>query len=161
MPGGKYIPPAKLRALKQQQQQDANSDSASIENQKEEWLQLKKKINGLVNKVSSSNIQSIVLSLFKLNLRRARGILVKTLITNQAQSWPYTAVYSSLVSVLNSKIPMIGKLLVTRLVLNFRKYYKRNDKHGLDSTLIFLASLMNFRVVHEVLIFQVLLLFFK
>jgi len=46
----------------------------------------------------------------------------------QAASLPFTPVYAALVSVVNTKFPQVGALLCTRLVVQFRKAYRRNDK---------------------------------
>lgn len=49
--GGAYIPPAKLRLM-----QKSIEDKSSAEYQRLAWEQLKKSINGLINKVNTSNI---------------------------------------------------------------------------------------------------------
>ena len=50
--GGRYVTPAKLRALQQ-----ALTDKSSKEYQRMAWEALKKSINGLVNKVNVANIK--------------------------------------------------------------------------------------------------------
>ena len=50
--GGRYVPPAKLRALQQ-----ILTDKSSKEYQRMAWEALKKSINGLVNKVNVANIK--------------------------------------------------------------------------------------------------------
>jgi pre-mRNA-splicing factor CWC22 len=47
------------------------------------WDQLKKSLNGLVNKVNTANISHIVMELFNENLIRGRGLLVKALLKAQ------------------------------------------------------------------------------
>ena len=49
----------------------------------------------------------------------------------QAASLPFTPVYAALVAVVNTKFPQVGALLCTRLVVQFRKAYRRNDKVNL------------------------------
>jgi len=46
----------------------------------------------------------------------------------QAASLPFTPVFATLVSIINTKLPMIGELLLHRLISQFRRAFKRNDK---------------------------------
>ena len=48
--------------------------------------------------------------------------------TAQGVSVSFTPVYAALVAVVNSKMPQIGELLVLRLVRQFQRTFKRNDK---------------------------------
>lgn len=68
--GGRYVPPAKLRALQQ-----ALTDKSSKEYQRMAWEALKKSINGLVNKISVANVKMIVPELFAENLVRGRYVM--------------------------------------------------------------------------------------
>jgi pre-mRNA-splicing factor CWC22 len=70
--GGVYIPPFKMRAILEDLK---NKESTSIEHQKYMWEMLRKSINGIVNKVNTSNIQNIILELFNENLLRSKGLL--------------------------------------------------------------------------------------
>ncbi|KAJ2846623.1 pre-mRNA-splicing factor cwc22, partial [Coemansia erecta] len=72
----------------------------------------------------------------------------------QSLSSSFTPVYAALVAVINTKLPIVGDLLVTRLVLQFRRAFNRDDKGRCISTAMFLAHLTNQRVAHEVLAFQ-------
>ena len=149
---GTYVPRVKLRALMEQ----INGGEGSVEMQRMRWDTLKKEINGLVNKVNVSNIRSIVVELFKLNLHRGMGLLVRTLMKAQNQAPTFTPVYASLVAILNSKIPEIGKLLVSRLVLQFRKAFKRNISVLSISSTTFLAHLCNQQVCHEIIVLEIM-----
>eukprot|EP00757_Euglenozoa_sp_SAG-D1_P002251 gene2251-2023_t len=119
---GVYMPPHRLRAMEKQM------EKGSAEYQKIMFDALKKSINSLINKVSKENIQNVVMDLFQENLDRGRGWFCRTLMKSQAASPLYSPILSSLASVVNSKIPEIGMLLVSRIVIQFRKAYKRNDK---------------------------------
>jgi pre-mRNA-splicing factor CWC22 len=123
--GGAYIPPAKLREMQAQ-----ITDKSSREYQRLEWERLKKSINGLVNKVNTSNIKAIVPELFKVNLIRGRGLFARSIMKAQAAALPFTPVYAALIAVLNARMPQIGELVLSRLVVQFRRAYKRNDKVG-------------------------------
>jgi len=46
----------------------------------------------------------------------------------QAASLPFTPVFAALVSIINTKLPMMGELLPHWLISQFRRAFKRNDK---------------------------------
>ena len=49
----------------------------------------------------------------------------------QATSLPFTPVFAALVAIINTKLPQVGKLvLLTRIIGQFRKSFKRNNKVG-------------------------------
>ncbi|TKY87880.1 hypothetical protein EX895_003461 [Sporisorium graminicola] len=154
--GGAYIPPARLRAL---MAEAAAADPGSVEYQRMSWDALKKSITGLVNKVAQDNIKSIVPELFGgANLIRGRGLYCRSIMRAQALSLSFTPVFAALTAIVNTKLPMVGELLVTRLVSQFRRSFKRNDKTVCNSTAMFIAHLVNQRVVHEVLALEILVL---
>lgn len=76
----------------------------------------------------------------------------------QASSLPYTPVFASLVSVINSKLPEIGALLLSRLIIQFKRSYRRNDKPTMIATTTFLAQLINQRVAPEIIALQIFIL---
>lgn len=151
--GGTYIPPARLRALQAQ-----ITDKTSKEYQRMAWEALKKSINGLINKVNVSNIKHIVPELFNENLMRGRGLFCRSLMKAQAASLPFTPIYAAMAAIVNSKLPKVGELLIRRLVMQFRKAFKRNDKTVCRSAINFIAHLVNQFVVNEILVAQILLL---
>jgi pre-mRNA-splicing factor CWC22 len=151
--GGTYIPPARLRALQAQ-----ITDRTSNEYQRMAWEALKKSINGLINKVNISNIKHIVPELFGENLIRGRGLFCRSIMKAQAASLPFTPIYAAMVAIVNTKLPQVGELLVHRLIVQFRKAFKRNDKAVCLSSTTFIAHLVNQQVVNEMLAAQMLLL---
>lgn len=151
--GGTYIPPARLKALQAQ-----ITDKTSKEYQRMAWEALKKSINGLINKVNVSNIKHIVPELFNENLIRGRGLFCRSIMKAQAASLPFTPIYAAMVAIVNTKLPQVGELLVNRLVIQFRKAFKRNDKSVCHSATTFIAHLINQQVAHEMLAAQILLL---
>lgn len=151
--GGTYIPPARLRALQAQ-----ITDKSSKEYQRMAWEALKKSINGLINKVNVSNIKFIVPELFGENLVRGRGLFCRSIMKAQAASLPFTPIYATMASIVNTKLPQVGELLLSRLIIQFRKAFKRNDKAVCISSTTFIAHLCNHQVAHEVLAAQILLL---
>ncbi|KKF95653.1 Pre-mRNA-splicing factor cwc22 [Ceratocystis platani] len=155
--GGTYIPPARLRALQAQMGQDDSDEGKRIQ-QKFHWEALKKAINGLINKCNISNIKHIVPELFEENLVRGRGLFCRSLMKAQSASLGFTPVFAVLCAAVNSRLPQVGELLVSRLILQFRKAFRRNDKKVCLASTTFLAHLTNQQVVHEFLALQILLL---
>ncbi len=46
----------------------------------------------------------------------------------QASSLTFTPVFAALTAVVNTKLPMVGELVLIRLISQFRRAFKRNDK---------------------------------
>lgn len=113
--GGAYIPPYRLAQLQKQ-----TEDKSTEEFQKLTWEALKKSINGLVNKVAISNIAYIIPEVFSENLVRGRGLFCRSLMKAQMASPSYSHVYAALVSIVNTKMPELGELLLSRVVLQVR-----------------------------------------
>lgn len=148
-PMGTYVPPAKrVKAEK--------FDVGSEEYQRSAWDDNKKKITGLINRASATNVTTIVKELFKCNLIRYRGIFASALLKAQETSPVFTDVYAALLAIINSRISSIGKLVVNRLVLQYRISFKNNNKPRLLTTVRFIAHLTNQDVVYEVLGFQLI-----
>ena len=122
--GGVYMPPARLRALREA----ASHDKASVEFQRLSWDALRKSLTGFVNRVNSVNIKQVVPELFGENLIRGRGLFGRSIMKAQAASLPFTPVFAALVAIINSKLPQVGELVLTRLISQFRRSFKRNDK---------------------------------
>lgn len=151
--GGAYIPPAKLRMMQEQ-----ITDKNSLAYQRMSFEALKKSINGLINKVNISNISIIIQELLQENIVRGRGLLSRSVLQAQSASPIFTHVYAALVAIINSKFPQIGELILKRLILNFRKGYRRNDKQLCLTASKFVAHLINQNVAHEVLCLEMLTL---
>ncbi|XP_015113941.1 pre-mRNA-splicing factor CWC22 homolog isoform X2 [Diachasma alloeum] len=149
--GGAYIPPAKLRLM-----QAEITDKSGAAYQRIAWEALKKSIHGHINKVNTSNIGLITRELFRENIIRGRGLLARSIIQAQAASPTFTPVYAALTAVINSKFPHIGELLLKRLVNQFKRGFKRNDKPLCISSGTFMAHLVNQCVAHEILVLQLL-----
>ncbi|CAH8503173.1 unnamed protein product [Dicrocoelium dendriticum] len=151
--GGAYIPPARLRQMQAQ-----ITDKSSEAYQRIAWEALKKSIHGFINKVNVSNISDVVRQLLSENIVRGRGLLVRSLITAQTTSPTFTHVFAALVAVINSKFPQVGELVLKRLINEFRKAFRRNQKDRCLSTARFLAHLVNQKVVHELIVLELLTL---
>lgn len=48
----------------------------------------------------------------------------------QSSSLPFTPVFAALIAIINTKLPQVGELVLVRLVSQFRRAFKRNDKVG-------------------------------
>nr|CAX73265.1 Pre-mRNA-splicing factor CWC22 [Schistosoma japonicum] len=151
--GGAYIPPGRLRQMQAQ-----ITDKSSEAYQRIAWEALKKSIHGFINKVNVSNLSEVVKQLLMENIVRGRGLFVRSLLTAQSASPTFTHVFSALVAVVNSKFPKVGELVLKRLVNEFRKAFRRNQKDRCLSTARFLAHLVNQKVVHELIILELLTL---
>jgi pre-mRNA-splicing factor CWC22 len=151
--GGAYVPPFKLARMMQ-----AVDDKSSKEYQRLTWDALRKSINGLINKVNIANIRNIVLELFSENLIRGRGLFARSLLKSQLASPTFTPVYAALLSVVNTKFPEIGELILKRVVLQFRRAFKRNDKPLCLAAVKMIAHLVNQQVAHEVIALELLTL---
>ncbi len=156
MSTGIYLPPFKLVRLKQE-----DLDPYCEDAQRLEFERLRKCLKGLVNKVNSSNIKFVVQELLSENLLQGRGLLVRAIIHAQIASPVFSPMFACLVSIINSRIPEIGHLLVRRLLLQFRRAYSRSDEVLLSCVCKFLAHLLNQRVVSESVILQVVTIFLE
>ena len=142
--GGAYVPPFKLA----QMMRDNNTvrDASSPEYQRIAWEALKKSINGLVNKINASNVKNIVPELFSENIVRGKGLFARSVMKSQMASPQFSPVFAALVAVTNTKFPELGELVVKRVVLQFRRAFRRNDKSVCVAATKFLASLVNQQV---------------
>ncbi|KAI5056034.1 hypothetical protein GOP47_0029555, partial [Adiantum capillus-veneris] len=128
-----------------------------IHDQRLAWDALRRSINGLVNKVNSSNIRNIIPELFSENLVRGRGLFARACIKSQMAAPLFTHVLAALVAVLNTSFVEIGELVGKRVILQFTRALRRNDKPSLLAVAKFLAHLINQHVVHEVVALEVLM----
>ncbi|KAK2195203.1 bifunctional Initiation factor eIF-4 gamma [Babesia duncani] len=149
--GGIYIPPFKLARL----QKHVASDFGP-EHQRQEWNTLKRKINAIVNKLTITNIPQLVGEILSCNLIRGRGLFARTWIRAQMASPGFTHIYASFLAIVNSKFPEIGLLVLNRVILQFRRAYKRNDRLVCIACTKCLAHLVNQRVAHEIMALQLL-----
>lgn len=153
--GGVYVPPAKAQALASEA---SGQEPDETVRQRKSWEMLKRKIHGAVNKVNVKNVQAVVVELFRANLLRGRGLLAKSLIQAQTASPAFTQVYAAVVAVVNSKFPTVGETVLHRVVLQFRRAYRRNDKALCLASTKFMAQLVNQHVAHELLALELLAL---
>lgn len=154
--GGVYMPPHKLRQMQQEMME--KDDQYGPQKQKFLWEILRKSINGIVNKVNVSNIENVILELLNENLLRGKGLLIRAIMHSQMASPNFTHVYAALISVINTKLPDHGRLLIHRYIQRFQRSFKRNNKITCMGTTKMLAHLVNQQVVHELLALELLAL---
>ena len=152
-----YLPPHRMaRALEEARA----ADKTSPEYQRLSWDCLAKSINGLINRVNAANIKHVLPELFAENLIRGQGLLCKSLMKSQVASPSFTPVYAAVVAVVNTKFPAIGELLLHRVVFATVQSLKdlKSNKNIASACLEFVAHLVNQKVAHEVLAFELVLL---
>jgi len=165
------MPPAQLRSLQAAAAQDRTN--AEYQRLLERFAQVDHRY---LNRVNVDNIKHIVSELFSENLIRGRGLFARSTMKAQAASLPFTRVFAALVSVLNTKLPMLGKSLLHRLISQFRRAFKRSDKvrriivvsYNVNfyspfqtvchSTTRSIAHLVNQGVAHELIALQIVIL---
>lgn len=76
----------------------------------------------------------------------------------QAASLPFTPIYAAMAAIVNTKLPQVGELLLNRLIVQFKKAFKRNDKAVCLSSTTFIAHLCNQQVADEMIAAKILLL---
>ncbi|MCO5593955.1 hypothetical protein L7F22_047974 [Adiantum nelumboides] len=114
-------------------------------------------IFGLVNKVNASNVKFIILELFAKDLIWGRGPFARSCMKSQMASPLFTHVFVALVVVVNMRFLEVGKLLLKRVLLQFRRALKQNDKPQLLAAVRFITHLVTQQVAHEIVAFEVLM----
>lgn len=147
-----YVPPFKKRNLVPSHNPLNDRDYQEIL-----WNELEKSIRGEINKLNFSNVEQVLVAILKNNIIRGRGILVNCIIRAQLCSQSYTRVICYFSAIINCNIPDFGSLLLRRLINQFRKSYSKGDKYVCKHTLMFLAQLINQKVVHELTALQICL----
>lgn len=84
--------------------------------------------------------------LFHLNLVRGRGLFARAVMKAQLASPGFTPVFAALVAVVNTKLPENGELILKRVIVAFRRAYKRRDKVVATALAKFVAHMVNQQV---------------
>lgn len=124
--------------------------------QKQLWIALQKFINATVNKLDRLNVPETSLALFNVNILRGRGLLCRAMIKRLLAEPSAAPVLASLASIVNSKLSEVGEVLIARVVVLYKRGYVENNRHMVDSTLLFLCELVLQGVVEDVVILQIL-----
>ena len=86
------------------------------------------------------------------------GLLAKAIIKAQMASPNFTHVYAALVNVINTKLPEIGKLILSRVMLTFHRSFQRNNKLVCMASTKMIAHLINQKVLGEYAGLQLLMI---
>lgn len=144
-----YIPPHRQRRI------DAAVPTplqpASQPGQKRAWTDMRKRINRIVNMINSDNVALCAKALFRLNLIRARGVFVKTILRHQLASPALSPVFACLIAIIGSRLPQVAELLVARLIAQLKAAYENQDRVLCFATAKFIAHLFNQQVVTSIL----------
>lgn len=166
---GRYIPPHKRTVLVSDRVPVNASQPSSVvptttsstpddyEFQRNMWEALKRTITGIINKVSSSNVKAVAVELFRENIWRGRGLLVRSLIRTQQADPDLSPVFAVLVAIVNKEFPDIGDLLLRRLVCLWKKVYRRKTWPAVANINRFLCQLYCFDVVDEDIVMHLIL----
>ena len=63
----------------------------------------------------------------------------------------FTHVYAALLAAVNTKLPDVVRLVINRVIDQFKKAYRRNNKLLCKASVQMIAHLVNQQVVHELL----------
>ena len=144
-----YVPPNRTTGK-------LSSSQNAQDRQKQEWHSLRRNMNFIINKINENNIKELVVELFRLNLKWGRGLYCHCVMEAQSLSTHFTRVYAVLSAIINTKIPMVCRLLVVRLILQLKRALQSQDKRLATASILFLAHLTNYQVVYELLVFELL-----
>ena len=120
---GVYVPPFKAARLAAE-----GKEQSDEQKQRASWEGLRKGINGVVNKVNIANISKLLPELFSHNLVRGRGLLARSLMKAQQASPGFTHIYAAVIAVVNTRLPENGELLLKRVIIQFRRAFRRRNK---------------------------------
>ncbi|XP_025417781.1 pre-mRNA-splicing factor CWC22 homolog isoform X1 [Sipha flava] len=146
-----------LSNMKHKSIEEGLMDKSSDVYQRIAWYKLKTTIYVLINKVNAVNIGTVRKELLKLNILRGKGIFCQFITQAQIASIKDTHVYATLVAVINYVFPIIGELLLTKCIMQFKIAYDNKNSQCLASV-IFIAHLINHSVADEMLAIELLTL---
>lgn len=127
-----------------------------MERQREAWTELADAVERLVDGATAENIKDTAVSLFELNVVAARGVLVRRVMQRQRQVPLASAVLALLVAVMASKIPEIGNLAVSRVLLQYRRAHRTGLRLMCRSSTELIGCLINQKVCLDVVGLQLL-----
>ena len=149
-------PPREGGSSKNDEDRSSLSSLSSESFQKDMWEALRRSLVAIVNKVSINNMEVIAVECLRENLIRGRGLLCRALMRAQEANPGMSAIFACLVAIINKELPIVGELLVKRLVWRWTKCFKRRDKPGMLNSGIFLAHLVIQRVQADLLLLKML-----
>ncbi|EPY53339.1 eIF4 binding protein [Schizosaccharomyces cryophilus OY26] len=161
---GKYIPPS-LR------QKASTDEQGSID-----LTRLRRRLQGLLNRLSSANVGSIVNEVEAIYMENSRHsvtdaltkLILQTVMARESMLDQLVIVYAALSTALYRTIgPEFGAYLLQSLVDEFLRLYKSKEKEPLSShketsnLVVFFVELYNFQLVSCILVYDFVRLFLK
>lgn len=152
---GSYVPPAKRFAM---------ADTMDEKN-KLKVERLKKQLKGLINRATESNIGPITTQIETIYTTNSRGdaneslcyIIMEACISPVLMPERLAMELMMLVAILNNNIGMeVGGLFIQQLAQRLKASWEDMEGKYLDNVLLVFAHLYNFKVVHCILIFDII-----
>jgi nucleolar MIF4G domain-containing protein 1 len=130
---------------------------------------LQKTLQGLVNRLNESNIQSICTQLEQMYTRNSRNdmnsclteVLLKACVSPALLSERFAMLHAMLVAILHSNIGSeVGAYVVQTLAQKLDSLLSQSPNYGrgkeCDCVMLLMASLYNFKVIHCVLVYDII-----
>ncbi len=149
----RYVPPHRRKEQQAPAVPPTHEDELL---QRDMWEALRRTIIGIINKVSLVNIKGCAVDLFRENIVRGRGVLTRALIRACIADPAMAPTLAALSGVIAKEFPVIGQLLVARLVDGWQKAFRRRDYARQAQLNSFLAQLYIFSIVGGEVIYQLL-----
>lgn len=134
----------------------------SVDVQKKEWKKLEIQIKNALEKATITNVREIVVELLQLNLLRGSGIFCNNVMHIVRDSRNKSILMASIVSAINSKIPFVGELLVSRLLYRIWKTQSKwpvswySVSEAIDYSIL-LGNLAAQNVIEDVILLQIIM----
>ncbi|ANB11868.1 Sgd1p [Sugiyamaella lignohabitans] len=158
---GKYVPPSKRRLLAQSNDNEAES---------EELIVLRRQLKGLINRLSESNMGSIINEIEALYQRNPRSHVNSTITTIIIESTSlqgtllesFLIIHAALVTALYRTMGVeFGAHFVQTLVEEFEKHYKQGGGKEASNLLSLLSEIYTFQLVSCKLMYDFVRLFLQ
>lgn len=141
---GVPIPPSRVVAMTS----DIDKKKKRLAYQEGTWKCLATVIDDLVGSLSATNVCSVAASVFAENLIRGKGLFCASCMKHQMLSPQNTDVIAVLVFIINAHIPLIGFILLRRLMFTFNlARLSRNMMKELRAVTKFMVHLSNKKII--------------
>ncbi|XP_052096195.1 nucleolar MIF4G domain-containing protein 1-like isoform X11 [Mytilus californianus] len=155
MATGSYIPPAKRLAM---------ADTMD-EKKKLKMERLKKQLKGLINRTSEANMGPIISQIETIYTTNSRGdvneslrdIIMESTVSSMVTPERLAMELMMLVAILNNNVGMeVGGLFIQQLAWKLKASWEDLEGKYLDNIVLLFSHLYNFKVIHCILIFDII-----
>ncbi|XP_063421537.1 nucleolar MIF4G domain-containing protein 1-like [Mytilus trossulus] len=152
---GSYIPPAKRLAM---------ADTMD-EKKKLKMERLKKQLKGLINRTSEANMGPIISQIETIYTTNSRGdvnetlrdIIMESTVSSMVTPERLAMELMMLVAILNNNVGMeVGGLFIQELAWKLKATWEDLEGKYLDNIVLLFSHLYNFKVIHCILIFDII-----